>query len=186
MSVGSLVLVFTSIVDTVPLSRSVTKRVLPSGVTTDTLGFEPTVMSGSLALVPASITDTVPLFQFGTKAVARHGPGAGAADAPTGTTPTSAPDHPNTTNRRTHRIPAACPAVPSSDLLGEQNSVSDHQLFRTPGSSFSTTAHSHTRHTRCFECWKLEQDDAVRSDGYRRGYADGLRDAQPAGDTLEP
>src|SRR5262245_13130284 len=109
MSVGSLVLVFTSIDDTVPLSLSVTKRVLPSGVTTDTLGFEPTAMSGSLVLVPTSITDTVPPSQFGTKAVARHGAGAGIADAPTGNMPTSAPDHPSTKNRRTHRIPASCP-----------------------------------------------------------------------------
>src|SRR5215218_5322478 len=54
MSVGCLVLVFTSITDTVPLSLSVTKRVSPSGVTTDTLGFEPTVMSGSLVLVLTS------------------------------------------------------------------------------------------------------------------------------------
>jgi hypothetical protein len=64
-------------------------------------------MSGSLVLVPTSITDTVPLFQFGTKAVARHGPGAGTADAATGTTPTSAPNNPNTTTPRTHRIPAS-------------------------------------------------------------------------------
>src|SRR5262245_9725367 len=109
---GSFVLVFTSITDTVPRSLSVTKRVLPSGVTTDTLGFEPTAMSGSLVLVPTSITDTVPLPQFGTNAVARHRPGAGAADAPTGNMPTSAPTNPSTKTPRTHRIPASCPAVP--------------------------------------------------------------------------
>src|SRR5262245_30213233 len=109
MSVGSLVLCFTSITGTVPLSLSVTKRVLPFGVTTDTLGFEPTAMSGSLVLDPTSITDTVPPSQFGTKAVARHGAGGGIADAPTGNMPTSAPDHPSTKNRRTHRIPASCP-----------------------------------------------------------------------------
>src|SRR5436190_4223584 len=112
MSVGSLVLVFTSISDTVPLSLSVTKTVLPSGVTTDTLGFEPTVMSGSLVLVLTSITDTVPLPQFGTKAVARHGPRPATADAPTGNTPTNAPATPSTKTPRTHRIPASCPDVP--------------------------------------------------------------------------
>src|SRR5262245_3334898 len=113
MSVGYLVLVFTSIVDTVPLSLSVTKRVLPSGVSTDTLGFAPTVMSGSLVLVPTSITDTVPLFQFGTKAVARHCPGAGTADARSGTAPARAPANPSTTTRGTQRIiTLPCIAIP--------------------------------------------------------------------------
>src|SRR5512132_4402548 len=128
MSLGSLVLVFTSITDTVPRSLSVTKRVLPSGVTTDTLGFEPTRMSGSLVLVPTSITDTVPPAQFGTKAVARHGPRAGTADAPTGNTPNSAPDNPSTKTPRTNRIPASRPALFPSDQMGDQDSVGDLQL----------------------------------------------------------
>src|SRR5512132_1640954 len=116
MSLGSLVLVFTSITDTVPRSLSVTKRVLPSGVSTDTLGFEPTVMSGSVVLVLTSITDTVPLPKFGTKAVARQGLGAGTADAPTGNTPTSAPANPSTKTPRTNRIPASCPDVPERPM----------------------------------------------------------------------
>ena len=38
MSVGFLVLVFTSIVDTVSLARLATKAVLPSGVTATAIG----------------------------------------------------------------------------------------------------------------------------------------------------
>ena len=59
---GFLALVFTSIVDTVPLSRLVTKAVLPSGVTATAAGVGPTVMSvGFLVLSVTSIVDTVPL-----------------------------------------------------------------------------------------------------------------------------
>ena len=70
MSVGCLVLVFTSIVDTVPLSLLATKAVLPSGVTATEPGRPPTAMSvGSLVLVFTSIVDTVPLSGFVTKTV---------------------------------------------------------------------------------------------------------------------
>jgi len=52
MSVGCLVPVFTSIVDTVPLFLLVTKAVLPFGVTAAPAASGPTVMSvGSLILV---------------------------------------------------------------------------------------------------------------------------------------
>src|SRR5512132_165867 len=62
MSVGFLVLVWTSIVDTVSLPRLATKTVLPSGVTASKAGSLPTVMSvGSLVLVFTSIVDTVSL-----------------------------------------------------------------------------------------------------------------------------
>src|SRR5262249_39560389 len=56
MSVGFLVLVFTSTVDTVPLPLLVTKAVLPSGVIATPNGPEPTLMSvGFLVLVFTSI-----------------------------------------------------------------------------------------------------------------------------------
>ena len=58
---GFLALVFTSIVDTVPLPLG-TKAVLPSGVTATAAGVGPTVMSvGFLVLSVTSIVDTVPL-----------------------------------------------------------------------------------------------------------------------------
>src|SRR4029450_13912668 len=70
MSAGCLVPVFTSIVDTVPLPKVVTKAVLPSGVTATPLGFVPTVMSsGCLVLVFMSIVDTVSLWVLPTRAV---------------------------------------------------------------------------------------------------------------------
>src|SRR5919106_1285524 len=73
MSVGSLVLVFTSIVDTVPLPLLVTKAVLPLGVTATPKGNEPTVTSaGCLVLVFTSIVDTVPSREV-TKAVLPSG-----------------------------------------------------------------------------------------------------------------
>src|SRR5262249_58184261 len=72
MSVGSFVLVFTSMVDTESLRLLATKAVLPSGVTTTPTGNVPTVMSvGSLVLVFTSIVDTVPLGPLVTKAVSR-------------------------------------------------------------------------------------------------------------------
>jgi hypothetical protein len=62
MSVGSLVRVFTSMVDTVPLSTLVTKAVLPSRVIATPFGNVPTGMSvGCSVLVFTSIVDTVPL-----------------------------------------------------------------------------------------------------------------------------
>ena len=74
MSVGCLVLVFTSIVDTVPLLLLVTKAVLPSGVIATSNGPEPTAMSvGCLVLVFTSIVDTVPLTPLVTKAVLPSG-----------------------------------------------------------------------------------------------------------------
>jgi hypothetical protein len=102
MSVGCLVLVFTSIVDTVPLAALVTKAVLPSGVTATRSGMEPTVMSVErLVLVFTSIVDTVPLGALVTKAVARHPLRAGTPDTPPGTI--SAPANPSTTTPRAHR-----------------------------------------------------------------------------------
>src|SRR5262245_12863263 len=74
MSVGSLVLVFKSIVDTVPLLRLVTKAVLPSGVTATSFGFTPTGMSvGFLVLVFRSIVDTVLPALLATTAVLPSG-----------------------------------------------------------------------------------------------------------------
>jgi hypothetical protein len=108
MSVEFLVLVFTSIVDTVPMFLRPTKTVLPSGVTASPAAVGPTVMSvGFLVLVLTSIVDTVPLPMLVTNAVGRHGARAGTADTPLGT---SAPANPNTTTPRTHRnrrIPAS-------------------------------------------------------------------------------
>ena len=66
MSVGFLVLVFTSIVDTELLPPLATKAVLPSGVTATPIGSVPTGMSvGFLVLVFTSIVDTVPLTPVG-------------------------------------------------------------------------------------------------------------------------
>jgi hypothetical protein len=99
-----LVLVFTSIVDTVPPPALVTKAVLPSGVTATPIGFAPTAMSVRfLVLVFTSIVDTVPASAFVTKAVARHCARPAAADTPSGTTLTSAHANPSTTTPRTHR-----------------------------------------------------------------------------------
>src|SRR6266536_251403 len=74
MSVGFLVLVFTSIVDTEPRPL-VTKAVLPSGViVTPAPSNGPTAMSpGWLVLVFTSIVDTVPLPPLVTKAVLPSG-----------------------------------------------------------------------------------------------------------------
>src|SRR5262249_43682104 len=74
MSVGSLVRVFTSIVDTVGLPKLATKAVLPSGVTATPAGKVPTGMSvGSLVLLVTSIVDTVPPPLLVTKAVLPSG-----------------------------------------------------------------------------------------------------------------
>jgi hypothetical protein len=62
MSEGCLVLVFTSIVETLSLVWLATKAVLPSGVTATPPGLAPTVMSaGFVVLVFTSMVDTVPL-----------------------------------------------------------------------------------------------------------------------------
>src|SRR5262245_2698958 len=112
MSAGFLVLVFTSTVETVPLSVLVTKAVLPSGVTATPVGAEPTVMSaGFLILVFTSIVDTVPLPLLVTTTVGRHRARTGAADTPSGTTPTSAPANPSTTTPRTQRTTVPCLAI---------------------------------------------------------------------------
>src|SRR5262249_61092015 len=104
MSSGFLFLVFTSIVDTVPLRSWATKAVLPSGVTASPVGLSPTMMSvGFLVLVFTSIVDTVSLPLLATNAVARHRRRVASVDAPVGTPPTSAPANPNTTTPRTHR-----------------------------------------------------------------------------------
>ena len=81
MSVGCLVLVFTSIVDTVPLPRLVTKAVLPSGVTATPTGRADGDVGGVLVLVFTSIVDTVPLPLLVTKAVLP----SGVTATPTGT-----------------------------------------------------------------------------------------------------
>ena len=74
MSVRCFFLVFTSIVDTVPLPLLVTKAVLPFGVTATPSGFGPTVMSsGCLVLVFTSIVDTVLLRLLVTTAVLPFG-----------------------------------------------------------------------------------------------------------------
>src|SRR5262245_62295122 len=104
MSVGFLVRVSTSIVDTEPPTRSPTKAVLPSGVTTTPNGNEPTLMSaGFLVLVFTSMVDTVPLPVLATRAVARHCARAGTANTPLETTTTSAPANPSNTTTRAHR-----------------------------------------------------------------------------------
>ena len=104
MSVGFLVLVFTSIDETVSLFLRATKRVLPFGVIACPAGNGPTGMSvGFLALVFTSIVDTVPLPALVTKAVDRHSLRARTADTPSGTTPTSAAANPSTKTPRAHR-----------------------------------------------------------------------------------
>src|SRR5881227_1935102 len=98
MSVGSLVLVLTSIVDTVPILSGVgdsadttgpklsTKPVLPSGVIAIEIGPVPTGMSvGCLILVFRSITDTELLPLLTTKAVLPSGVNA----PPNGPVPTA-------------------------------------------------------------------------------------------------
>src|SRR5262249_25934713 len=70
MSLGSLILVFTSIVDTIPLLLSATKAVLPFGVTATPFGLVPTgMLSGFLAPVVILIADTVLLTELVRKAV---------------------------------------------------------------------------------------------------------------------
>src|SRR6516164_1482629 len=131
MSVGFLVLVFTSIVDTVPLTLLVTNAVLPSGVIATPPAPEPTGMStGFLVLVLTSMVDTVPLAPLATKAVDRHRPRAVTAATPPGTTPTSAPANPTTTTPRTHRnrsIPAPLPCCPHQLDWADQRSVRLHR-----------------------------------------------------------
>src|SRR5262249_41001619 len=74
MSVGFLVLDFTSMVDTVPLALLATKAVLPSGVIATPNGPVPVPMSvGFLVLVLTSIVDTVPPTALATKAVLPSG-----------------------------------------------------------------------------------------------------------------
>src|SRR6266511_2952357 len=93
MSVGSFVLVATSIVDTVPQLALTTKAVVRSGViaTPDGVAPMPRGMSlGSLVRVATSMVDTELPPAFVTKAVISH-PAAGACCAPTGATPTAAP-----------------------------------------------------------------------------------------------
>src|SRR5262245_33595241 len=97
MSAAYLVLVFTSILETVSLFLRATKRVLPSGVTACPAGNGPTGMSvGCLVLVHTSTVETVPLPVLTTKAIDRHSLRANTADAPPATTPASAPANPNT------------------------------------------------------------------------------------------
>src|SRR6266516_1436620 len=97
MSVGSFVLVFTSIADTVPILSGVgkvadengpklaTKAVLPSGVIATVIGPEPAGMSArSLVLVFTSIADTVLLPELVTKRVLP----SGVTAPPTGPEPT--------------------------------------------------------------------------------------------------
>src|SRR5918994_2106449 len=104
MSVGCLVLVFTSIVDTVPLPWLATNAVLPSRVNATPTGPAPTAMSvGCLVLVFTSIVDTVPPSRLVTNAVARHRPRPATAATSSGTTLTSAPDNTNTTTTRADR-----------------------------------------------------------------------------------
>src|SRR5262249_30652245 len=106
MSVASLVRVFTSIVDTMPLRVFATKAVLPSGVTAIAVGNEPTGMSvGCLVRVFTSIVDTVSLSWLLTNAVDRHRARTGTADAPSGTTPTRRPRHPEPHTPTTPRKP---------------------------------------------------------------------------------
>src|SRR5262245_17874812 len=70
ISAGFLVLVFTSIVDSVPSLVLVTKAFLPSGVNSTRFGPEPTGISvGFLVLVFTSIVDTVPSLVLVTNAV---------------------------------------------------------------------------------------------------------------------
>src|SRR5262245_14164202 len=85
MSLGSFVVVSTSIADTVPLWL-VTKPVLPSGVIATSAGSAPTAMSlGSFVRVFTSIVETVPLSRLTTKAVLP----SGVTATPTGNAPTA-------------------------------------------------------------------------------------------------
>ena len=47
----------------------------------------------------------------------------------------------------------------------------------TPAKSF---------HRNCWSCWKQGQDRAVEDQAYHRGYADGLRDAHPPTQGMDP
>src|SRR5262249_31958260 len=74
MSAGSLVPVFTSIVDTVSLPKLGTHAALPSGVTTNPQGTTPTGMSGGpWARVSPQSADPEPLPALATKAVLPSG-----------------------------------------------------------------------------------------------------------------
>src|SRR5262245_20381356 len=91
MSVGSFVLVFTSIVDTelplepTPLPALLTKRVLPSAVSARWTGDAPTAMTvGTSVLVVPSMVDTESLRLLATKAVLP----SGVTTTPTGNVPT--------------------------------------------------------------------------------------------------
>jgi hypothetical protein len=110
MSPGFLVLVFTSMVDTVPLPCVATKAVLPSGVTATPPEFGATMSVGFFVLVFTSIVDTESLAALATMAVARQSLRA-TADTRSGTTPTSAPAKPstNTPRPRNRGIAAPCP-----------------------------------------------------------------------------
>src|SRR5262249_21216660 len=144
MSTGLLVLVFTSIVDTVPLRKLVTKAALPSGVTATTNGPAPTPMSTSLVLVFTSIADTVSLSLLATKAVVAHRPRAGIADTPSGTTPTSAPANPSTTTPRAHgkrRIATSGPS-PATRRAPDQLREGDGDVVGVLGPGF----HVDSRH----------------------------------------
>src|SRR5262245_8348283 len=85
MSLGFLVLVLTSIVDTVPLSLLVTNAVLPFGVIATQNARDPTAMSvGSVVFVFTSIVETVPRALLVTKAVLPSGvPATPNGEAPT-------------------------------------------------------------------------------------------------------
>src|SRR5262245_51657334 len=85
MSSGCLVLVFTSIVDTVSLSLLATKAVLPSGVIATPVGARPTGMSsGCFVRVCTSMVDTLLLSRLTTNAVLPSGENTG----PNGAAPT--------------------------------------------------------------------------------------------------
>src|SRR5262245_36366993 len=109
MSVWCLILDFTSIVDTVLLTRLATKAVLPSGVKATPRGAEPTGMSvGFFFRVFASIVDTELLALLVTKTVARQLRCAPTAEAPFGIAKTSAPANPSAATaeaKRKSRIP---------------------------------------------------------------------------------
>src|SRR5262245_54758893 len=129
MSADFLVLVFTSIVDTVSLAL-VTNAVLPSGVTATANGPVPTAMSvGFLVQVPTSMVETEPLRPLVTRAIVRHRARAGTADTRPGTTPCSAPANPSTTTPRTHRNRriAAPLAVPDHLWLGRPAQRRSHR-----------------------------------------------------------
>jgi hypothetical protein len=139
-SLGCLVRVFTSIVDTVPLPLLATTTVLPSGVTASPNGNEPTAISvGFLVLIFTSIVDTEALPALVTKPAGRHGARAATADTRARRTPTSTLASPTTTTPRTHRnrrIAAPRFAVPRASVgsttpgyvaLGFTNKKNGHQ-----------------------------------------------------------